>query len=166
MIHTCDIQEGNFRLRCYVREGALVGCAFLPHYDGTYETRMKQFFHDGIAPGDIPALRQMAEWLDGYFQAKNQPIPIPIQPWGTPFQLAVYRRLMEIPYGHTASYRDIAHSLSLTAYRAVGSAVGKNPIVIAVPCHRILQHGGGLGGFSAPGGTETKRFLLHLEGVL
>lgn len=166
MIHTQDIHIHSFHLRCYVREGALIGCAFLPHYDANYEQRMKQFFHDEISAGDVPALHQMCAWLVQYFEGKHPPIPIAVQPWGTPFQLAVYRRLMQIPYGHTASYREIAHSLSLTAYRAVGSAVGKNPIVIAIPCHRIVQHGGGLGGFSAPGGTETKRFLLHLEGIL
>lgn len=166
MIYTWDIPEGAYLLRCYVREEALIGCAFLPHYDTKYETRMRQFFHDDITPANTSALQSMSRWLDDYFQGKNSPLPLPVQPWGTPFQLAVYRRLMAIPYGQTASYRDVAQSLSLTAYRAVGSAVGKNPIVIAVPCHRVLQHGGGLGGFSAPGGIDTKRFLLHLEGVL
>jgi methylated-DNA-[protein]-cysteine S-methyltransferase len=83
---------------------------------------------------------------------------------GTPFQVEVWRALLQIPYGKTISYKDLAHKVkSPRAFRAVGSANGKNPLFIIVPCHRVIAADGSLGGYS--GGTKLKQYLLKLEGV-
>jgi methylated-DNA-[protein]-cysteine S-methyltransferase len=81
---------------------------------------------------------------------------------GTPFQMAVWRELREIPYGETRTYGQIARAVGKPeAVRAVGAANGRNPICIVVPCHRVIGKDGGLTGFTA--GLKRKRFLLDLE---
>jgi len=83
-----------------------------------------------------------------------------------PFQRAVYEAVRELPPGRTATYGEIADKLGKPgASRAVGQALGRNPFLVAVPCHRVLAAGGAAGGFSAPGGVITKQRLLALEGV-
>lgn len=85
---------------------------------------------------------------------------------GTPFQLSVWEALTEIPYGKTASYQDIAEKIGKPdAVRAVGTAIGKNPVPILVPCHRIIRKDGTLGEFSL-GGSEIKKQLLAAEGIV
>ena len=82
-----------------------------------------------------------------------------------PFQKQVLRQTMKVPYGRTSSYGEIASRIGRpAAYRAVGNAVGANPIPIVIPCHRIIASDGGIGGFS--GGLSYKKKLLALEGVL
>jgi len=84
-----------------------------------------------------------------------------------PFQRAVFEKVRALPAGRTATYGEIAAALGKPgASRAVGQALGKNPFLVAVPCHRILAAGGAPGGFSAPGGVVTKQRLLALEGVM
>ena len=88
-----------------------------------------------------------------------------LAPQGTPFQLRVWRALQDIPYGRTCSYAELAAAVgSPRACRAVGQANGRNPLMIVIPCHRVIAAGGGLGGYS--GGLEVKRFLLRLEAGL
>lgn len=114
-------------------------------------------------PGDSPVLRQTAAWLDAYFQGRDPgPLP-PLAPRGTPFQLRVWTLLGQIPRGKTLSYGALAARLGLPAgaSRAVGGAVGRNPVSILIPCHRVLGVGGSLTGYA--GGLERKRFLLALE---
>src|SRR5260370_19997156 len=83
-----------------------------------------------------------------------------------PFQRAVYEAVRTLPPGRTATYGEIAQRLGKPgASRAVGQALGRNPFLVAVPCHRVLAAGGAAGGFSAPGGVITKQRLLALEGV-
>ncbi len=87
---------------------------------------------------------------------------LPLRPAGTAFEQAVWRQLMTIPYGQTRSYSDIAAALRRpTAVRAVGHAIGKNPILLFVPCHRVIGKDGSLTGYAA--GLAMKRFLLDLE---
>ena len=87
----------------------------------------------------------------------------PLSLRGTPFQLDVWNALRQIPYGHTVSYSEIAQAIGRpTAVRAVAQAIGKNPCLIAVPCHRVLGKDGSLTGFSA--GLPWKKYLLSLEG--
>lgn len=112
---------------------------------------------------DLPVFRQVKVWLDVYFSGRDPgPVP-PLRPVGTDFQRAVWAILTAIPYGHTRTYGDIARELGRTSARAVGSAVGRNPISILVPCHRVVGAGGSLTGYA--GGVERKTALLRLEGA-
>ncbi len=109
--------------------------------------------------------RAMSAWLTAYFGGSRAPCPLPLCPKGTPFRQAVWDALRQIPYGRTVRYGEIAAQLHRPgASRAVGSAVGKNPILIAIPCHRVVSSSG-VGGFSALGGVETKKKLMELEGT-
>lgn len=101
---------------------------------------------------------QLAE----YFAQTRRAFDLPTAPVGTPFQLAVWQQLREIPYGETWTYGDIAARLgNPKAVRAVGLANGRNPLSIVVPCHRVIGASGALTGFG--GGIERKEFLLGLE---
>ena len=104
------------------------------------------------------AFKEISEYLNG----KRKAFDFPIAPKGTDFQKKVWSALREIPYGKTKTYGEIAADIgSSKAARAVGNACNKNPLLIAVPCHRILGADGSLTGFAA--GTQTKRYLLELE---
>lgn len=112
---------------------------------------------------DLPVFRQVKAWLDVYFSGRDPgPVP-PVRPAGTDFQREVWATLAAIPYGRTRTYGDIARELGRTSPRAVGSAVGRNPISILVPCHRVVGADGSLTGYA--GGTERKTALLELEGA-
>lgn len=103
--------------------------------------------------------------LTAYFKGDLQRFDIPLLPKGTAFQLQVLHQLQHIPYGNTCSYMDVARAMgSPKAVRAVGAAMGRNPIAIIVPCHRVVGSNGSLTGFA--GGLKTKAHLLQLEGSL
>jgi len=107
-----------------------------------------------------PYLRQ----LDEYFAGKRRDFSIPLDLRGTDFQLACWHALLEIPYGETRSYRDIAQAIGHPhAYRAVGMSNNRNPVAIIVPCHRVIASSGSLCGYG--GGLDIKRQLLDLENV-
>lgn len=110
------------------------------------------------------ALHAARLWLDQYL-AGNRPDPtsLPLSPKGTPFQTKVWQELQQIPYGETVTYGDLAKRLGSSA-RAVGNAVGRNPLSILIPCHRVLGADGSLTGYA--GGLKNKETLLRLEGVL
>ncbi len=124
------------------------------------------------ATGELPAFRAARVWLEVYF-AGGDPGPaeqsVPLAPAGTAFQRAVWEQLLQIPYGRTATYGHLARRLeqslgrSPVSPRAVGSAVGRNPISILIPCHRVVGAGGSLTGYA--GGLERKARLLEREGV-
>ncbi len=99
----------------------------------------------------------------GYFEGDVTAIEqIEIAPDGTEFQRAVWRAIREVPAGRTVSYQDIARAVGKpSAYRAVGTATGRNPVGIAVPCHRIVRSDGGLGGYG--GGLHRKEWFLEHE---
>lgn len=104
------------------------------------------------------AIRQVLEYLEG----KRTDFDVPLDLRGTPFQNAVWHALLTIPYGATRSYAEIARSVcNPEAVRAVGAANGANPVAIIVPCHRVIQTGGKLGGYG--GGLDLKRRLLAME---
>ncbi len=100
--------------------------------------------------------------LQRYFAGERIAFDLPLKPAGTAFDRRVWEVLCAIPWGQTRSYGEIAR-LSGGSPRAVGRAVGRNPIPIIIPCHRVVAVAG-LGGFSAPGGIASKRALLALEG--
>lgn len=111
---------------------------------------------------DDPLLADVARQLAEYFTGQRGVFDLPLDLHGTPFQRAVWQALLAIAAGDTCSYSDIARAVGLpSAVRAVGAAVGKNPVSIIVPCHRVLGRHGALTGYA--GGLERKRALLGLE---
>ncbi len=120
---------------------------------------------EGVPRDDLPVFAAIRAWLDAYFRGENPDLAgIPLAPEGTPFQREVWRELLKIPYGGTDTYGGIAARLQRpSSARAVGGAVGRNPISILIPCHRVLGADGSLTGYA--GGVERKRALLALEGI-
>jgi len=115
------------------------------------------------AEEETPVLRRARAWLDAYFAGEcTDASALPLEPEGTEFQKQVWRELLTIPWGSTRSYGELAKTLGSSA-RAVGAAVGRNPISILIPCHRVLGSGGALTGYA--GGLDRKALLLKLEGV-
>ncbi|MFW2176306.1 MULTISPECIES: methylated-DNA--[protein]-cysteine S-methyltransferase [unclassified Moraxella] len=108
-------------------------------------------------------LSQTISQLDEYLDGKRQTFDIPLDlSTGTPFQQKVWQALLQIPYGTTISYAQLANNIGQpTAFRAVANANGKNPISLIVPCHRVIASDGGLGGYT--GGVGIKQILLDLE---
>lgn len=110
-----------------------------------------------------PHLREAARQLDEYFAGKRRSFEVALDLRGTPFQRAVWEALLALPYGCTTTYQAIARDIAKPlAIRAAGTAIGRNPVSIIVPCHRVLGAAGSLSGYA--GGLERKRFLLALEG--
>lgn len=116
------------------------------------------------AQGTSPLLEKAKKQVMDYLDGLQRDFDLPLAPMGTEFQKKVWKAMLAIPHGKTESYGEIATKLNSGA-RAVGTACGRNPIPIIIPCHRVLAANGGLGGYSGEGGTETKRKLLELEGV-
>ena len=108
-------------------------------------------------------IRDTKSWLDTYFRGEMPTFAIPLKLKGTTFTLKVWNKLLEIPYGKTMTYKDIANSLGMNkGFQAVGGAVGRNHILIIVPCHRVIGSDNSLTGFG--GGIERKKRLLEIEG--
>jgi methylated-DNA-[protein]-cysteine S-methyltransferase len=110
-----------------------------------------------------PVLADAARQLEEYFAGKRRHFELSLAPEGTPFEERVWAAMQKIPYGETRSYGELAHEVG-SAPRAVGRAIGKNPIPIVIPCHRVLAKAGP-GGYSGEGGLKTKTHLLALEGL-
>lgn len=109
-----------------------------------------------------PLILETEKQLKEYFLQERTVFDLPIKMQGTPFQKEVWELLNQIPYGSTWSYKDIALNIQRPqAVRAVGTAIGRNPISIIVPCHRVIASSGGLAGFA--GGLHRKKILLDLE---
>lgn len=108
-------------------------------------------------------IERCVQQLEEYFAGTRKVFDLPIDTHhlGTPFQKRVWNELKKIPYGKTLSYKQIAQKLKTKAVRAVGSANGKNPLSIIVPCHRVIASDGSLGGYA--GGLKTKTLLLKIE---
>ena len=113
-----------------------------------------------------PVLQAAARAVAGYFQGETEPLrTLPLDLHGTPFQLAVWRALIALRWGDTATYGQIASIVgSPSAVRAAGAAIGRNPVSILVPCHRVLGKGGALTGYA--GGLHRKQALLRAEGII
>ena len=119
--------------------------------------------HFGLTPdqaGETPALRMARQWVSAYFaKAPLPPLP-PLAPQGTAFQQRVWQALRDIPPGQTVTYGHLAGQLA-SSPRAVGGAVGRNPLSLVIPCHRVVGAGGQLTGYA--GGVARKAALLALE---
>ena len=111
---------------------------------------------------ETPVLKHAVEELTAYFAGAFQAFSIPLSPRGTAFQQAVWQALMDIPYGQTATYGEIAARIgNPKACRAVGMANNRNPLPIVIPCHRVIGGSGKLVGYG--GGLPVKEWLLKLE---
>lgn len=143
------------RLRMFSNGEELTGIYFEDHAPQPKQTAGKV---------DLCPFREVQHQLDQYFAGERHVFTLSIQFSGTAFQEAVWRRLCTIPMGETTTYGDLAIACDKPqAARAIGAAVGRNPISIVVPCHRVIGSRGSLTGFA--GGIERKRWLLALEGV-
>lgn len=144
-------------LRIVERNGAIVAIEFAPWRPPS----------DGRPLGERddthPVLAECVAQLTAYFARQRREFDLPLAPVGTEFQQRVWKELLAIDYGETASYGQIAHRLGHTnaASRAVGLANGRNPIPIVIPCHRVIGADGSLTGYA--GGMERKQTLLELE---
>ena len=111
---------------------------------------------------DEPLLLDAEQQLNQYFAGQLQDFCLPVFPRGTAFQLRVWQALVQIPYGKTISYKQLAAEIDCPrGFRAVGQANHHNPLPIIIPCHRVIAADGSLGGYG--GGLKIKQFLLELE---
>lgn len=136
------------------RDEALKGGWFVP----------QKYFPDmnGWQEQELPVLVEARRQLDAYFAGKLAVFDLPLALEGTAFQQQVWRALRDIPAGETATYGDLARRINRPrAFHAVGAAVGRNPLSIIVPCHRVLGSTGALTGYA--GGLDRKRWLLDHE---
>ena len=115
-----------------------------------------------VVPGSSPHLDQLRLELHEYFAGRRRAFTVPLQAPGTGFEEQVWAELLRIPYGETRSYEDLARTLGRPrAQRAVGTANGRNRVAIVIPCHRVVNKDGKLGGYG--GGLWRKQALLDLE---
>lgn len=138
----------------------LTGVYFLSH----------DFYNRNDNEKDLPIFQETIKWLDLYFSGVNPDFtPKYKLTFATPFQKRVWEILLQIPYGKWTTYKEIADKIAKEkgiqkmSAQAVGGAVGKNPIGIIIPCHRVLGKNGAITGYS--GGIEHKKALLNLEGI-
>lgn len=109
-----------------------------------------------------PPLQEAEEQLTEYFAGVRREFDLPLAPKGTPFQQAVWAQLLQIPYGESCTYGQLAAALGKpSASRAVGNACRSNPLAILIPCHRVVGANGRLTGYA--GGLDVKEYLLELE---
>jgi methylated-DNA-[protein]-cysteine S-methyltransferase len=120
------------------------------------------FADSAEARSSEPVLLEAEAQLRAYFDGELERFELPLAPRGTPFQLSAWEALLEIPYGSTTTYSELAAAIGRpSACRAVGAANGRNPLAVIVPCHRVIGAAGALTGYG--GGLERKRLLLAFE---
>ncbi|MGI8923194.1 MAG: methylated-DNA--[protein]-cysteine S-methyltransferase [Fimbriimonadales bacterium] len=140
-------------------ESSDVGITKLLFIDGRQADRQT------AGPGESPHLDACAKWLAAYWEGDFAGLPaVAIDPKGTGFEQAVWTELLAIAPGTTRSYSRVAEIVGCPAARAVGTAVGKNPLALVVPCHRVIGANGSLTGYAA--GLHRKEWLLKHEGAL
>lgn len=139
--------------KIYISEsGNKVDGLYFDKYDGNAEVIEKE----------TDLINKAFSQLEEYFDGKRASFDLPLDANGTDFQKSVWNALINIPYGETRSYKEIAETVGVPkGYRAVGLANNKNPIGIFIPCHRVVGADGDLVGYA--GGLDLKRFLLELE---
>lgn len=149
MLYTCKYQFENISLYLVATETHLINIQFTQPQKALLQTT------------ELLSMAATIQ-LDEYFQGKRTTFSLPFKLTGTPFQLAVWKELQNIPYGQTTSYKEIAQKINKPkAYRAVGMANNKNPLPIIIPCHRVIGSNGKLIGYA--GGLKLKNYLLELE---
>ncbi len=142
-------------IRIEASETGLLSVLFIEEGTGAYLLEQGQ-------ANDITRLTSVQ--LHEYFSGQRQEFNLPLSPMGSAFQQMVWAELIKIPYGHTDTYGAIAHKLNNPlSVRAVGTANGRNPIAIIIPCHRVIGANGTLTGYA--GGLWRKEYLLKIEGA-
>ena len=146
-------------------EKSVCSCDFLNGKDiANLLSRLQKLNHDAQIKEDPQPLASAVEGLKRYFAGEPENLNQPLDLQGSQFQIQVWSKLREIPAGTVATYGDIAaHIGRPRGARAVGQACGRNPVVLFVPCHRVVAAHGGLGGFGS--GLDVKQALLNHEGV-
>lgn len=155
---------GNLHIATYNGAVCYVGFEYKGYREQLYEwlARYLKMFEIKPEHGEHAAIHAQ---LEKYFDGRLKKFRVKTHLFGTDFQLQVWTVLRTIPFGTTASYRQVAESIgNPDASRAVGGAVGKNPIAIMIPCHRVIGEDGSLTGFA--GGIDRKKKLLQLEGAI
>lgn len=141
------------------------GLCYVGSMDQSYEDLerwVKSRLPDCSFVRDEEQLRPYTSQFEEYFQGRRTDFSVPIDYYGSPFHLSVWNALSDIAYGHTHTYSDIAQRIERPdSARAVGAAIGANPVLIVVPCHRVIGKNGKLTGYR--GGLEMKAGLLQLE---
>lgn len=152
------------RILLTANEKALTGLYF---QTGKY---LPNLTDDGFARKSNSVTELAKKWLHAYFSGKEPDFTVPVYYKDTPFRMAVWNILSEIPYGQTMTYKEIAEILAKNSKtgkmsaRAVGAAVGRNPVSIIIPCHRVIGSDNSLTGYA--GGIDKKIQLLKLERIL
>jgi methylated-DNA-[protein]-cysteine S-methyltransferase len=161
MIYTCTIETPLGLLLAAVEEDALIGLWFTSqkHYPKSMET--------WISKPDHLLFNELKDWIVKYFKGEETEIKFQMKPKGTDFQEIVWKFLLEIPFGETTTYGTIARNVASAMGRetmsaqAVGGAIGRNPISILIPCHRVIGADKKLTGYD--GGLDKKEILLNIE---
>lgn len=145
------------------------GTALTGLYFKTQPTEFDAHTEKPVLHDNLPVFLQTKKWLDMYFKGQNPaPDVIPLEPRGNTFRQSVWYLLRQIPYGEVTTYGTLAKKIAIKigrpmSARAVGGAVGHNPISVIIPCHRVIGAGNNLTGYT--GGLEIKIKLLKTEGV-
>lgn len=148
-------------MHCIYKYNSIIGDIFISA-DENFLLSVQFVNHNFIENQENKIIRQTIKQFDEYFRGKRKKFELPLNPKGTEFQKKVWLQLMNIPYGKTATYKDIATLTGNTnASRAVGNANNKNPIAIIIPCHRVIGSNNKLTGYA--GGLDKKEKLLNLE---
>ena len=148
-------------MHCIYKYNSIIGDIFISADENSLLS-VKFVNHNFIENKENKIIRQTIKQLDEYFNGKRKKFELPLNPKGTEFQKKVWLQLMKIPYGKTATYKDIATLIGdSNASRAVGNANNKNPIAIIIPCHRVIGSNNKLTGYA--GGLDKKEKLLNLE---
>ncbi len=148
-------------MHCIYKYNSIIGDIFISA-DENFLLSVKFVNHNFIENKENKIIRQTIKQLDEYFRGKRKKFELPLNPKGTEFQKKVWLQLMKIPYGKTATYKDIATLIgNPNASRAVGNANNKNSIAIIIPCHRVIGSNNKLTGYA--GGLDKKEKLLNLE---
>lgn len=161
-IEWVKLENGQWKLYIAKTEKGLCYVSSPGEAFENFESQLGKRFPAAELSQNSQALEPYANELNNYFNGTKQSFSLPVDIKGTPFQEEVWQALKEIPYGRTMSYSEIAASINRpSAVRAVGTAIGANPLLITVPCHRVIGKNGAITGYR--GGLELKQFLLELE---
>jgi len=124
--------------------------------------RLSKTYTRAILPGQTKITQQIRDELSAYFKGDLKDFKTPLKLTGTDFQKSVWKQLLRIPYGETRAYGELAQTIgNAKAFRAVATSNASNGLALIVPCHRVINTGGGLGGYA--GGPDKKQWLLDME---